>query len=636
MDPRTVGILGGGQLGRMLLEAAHRLNINVLVLDGEHAPAKQINGPHGHVTGSFTDPTSIRALAARCDLLTVEIEHVNTQVLEEIAEQGVEVAEQGQAPRRRVVVQPSWRTLRVIQDKYRQKEHLQSRDIQTAESWPLPSNDLDVLAQVVQQSGLPCMLKSRTQAYDGRGNYPIKQMDDLPRALKALGARPLYVERWAHFQAELAVMVVKIQDTAAEAHTDTWKESTLAYPTAETIHERSICKLVYAPARGLSARVASHAQRLARRAVAGFSGCGVFGVEMFLLDDGELTNTAGQGSATWIRAANEIMSDTLLVNEIAPRPHNSGHYTIEACAVSQYDAHLRAILGLPFPPAAAHETAGMGGSSAGTQMMTPDTHAIMLNMLGGDKPDTHLSICRRALATAGASVHLYGKGAARPGRKMGHITIVAETMATAEGYMAPLLAAEDMDGAPATGQVRGRSDHVEKPSKGAAVVAVTMGSDSDLPVLQPGIALLYVLGIPFEVTITSAHRTPERMYRFAREAASRGIKVIIAAAGGAAHLPGMIAASTPLPVIGIPVKASSLDGLDSLLSIVQMPRGVPVATVSINNSVNAALLAGRILGTSDVRIRQRVEAYAAEMEGNVLDKVEQLERDGWDQHGGVR
>ncbi len=118
------------------------------------------------------------------------------------------------------------------------------------------------------------------------------------------------------------------------------------------------------------------------------------------------------------------------------------------------------------------------------------------------------------------------------------------------------------------------------------LVAVTMGSDSDLPVLKPGLELLTVLRIPFHVTITSAHRTPLRMTEFASSAAANGFKVIIAAAGGAAHLPGMIAASTPLPVIGVPVKGSTLDGIDSLLSIVQMPRGVPVATVAINNSVS--------------------------------------------------
>jgi len=159
-----------------------------------------------------------------------------------------------------------------------------------------------------------------------------------------------------------------------------------------------------------------------------------------------------------------------------------------------------------------------------------------------------------------------------------------------------------------------------------------MGSDSDLPVLKPGIALLKELGIPYLVTITSAHRTPERMTEFARTAANKGIKVIIGAAGGAAHLPGMLAASTPLPVIGVPVKGSTLDGMDSLLSIVQMPRGVPVATVAINNSINAALLAARILGTSDTNLRKKLEAYAKDMEDGVSAKAERLESVGWEKY----
>ncbi|RKF77462.1 phosphoribosylaminoimidazole carboxylase [Golovinomyces cichoracearum] len=161
------------------------------------------------------------------------------------------------------------------------------------------------------------------------------------------------------------------------------------------------------------------------------------------------------------------------------------------------------------------------------------------------------------------------------------------------------------------------------------LVAVTMGSDSDLPILKPGLEVLEKLQIPFHVTITSAHRTPQRMIEFASSAASNGYKVIIAAAGGAAHLPGMIAACTSLPVIGVPVRGSTLDGLDSLLSIVQMPRGVPVATVAINNSTNAALLAARILGTSDETIRLKVEKHMKQMNNEVVGKAERLEATGF-------
>ena len=141
-------------------------------------------------------------------------------------------------------------------------------------------------------------------------------------------------------------------------------------------------------------------------------------------------------------------------------------------------------------------------------------------------------------------------------------------------------------------------------------VSVIMGSESDLPVMQAAVDTLAEFGEPAECTIVSAHRTPLRMVEYAQGAAARGIQIIIAGAGGAAHLPGMVAALTVLPVIGVPVRGSSLDGLDSLLSIVQMPRGVPVATVAINNAQNAGLLALRILALSDRRLAEKLAAYA--------------------------
>ena len=160
-------------------------------------------------------------------------------------------------------------------------------------------------------------------------------------------------------------------------------------------------------------------------------------------------------------------------------------------------------------------------------------------------------------------------------------------------------------------------------------VAVIMGSDSDLPVMSDACRVLEELAIGFDVTVVSAHRTPERMVEFARTAADRGVRVIIAGAGGAAHLPGMVAALTDLPVIGVPVRASNLEGLDSLLSIVQMPRGVPVATVAINNARNAGLLAARILGVADEAIRARVSRYRADAREQVLETAARLEAEGW-------
>ncbi|UYP17851.1 5-(carboxyamino)imidazole ribonucleotide mutase [Rhodococcus sp. Z13] len=159
-----------------------------------------------------------------------------------------------------------------------------------------------------------------------------------------------------------------------------------------------------------------------------------------------------------------------------------------------------------------------------------------------------------------------------------------------------------------------------------AQVGLIMGSDSDWPTMQAAAEALAEFGIRFEVGVVSAHRTPQRMLDYARSAAGRGIKVIIAGAGGAAHLPGMVASATPLPVIGVPVPLKYLDGMDSLLSIVQMPGGVPVATVSIGGARNAGLLAARILGASDAALRERMENFQAGLEQMVLEKDEALRK----------
>jgi len=154
-----------------------------------------------------------------------------------------------------------------------------------------------------------------------------------------------------------------------------------------------------------------------------------------------------------------------------------------------------------------------------------------------------------------------------------------------------------------------------------------MGSDSDLPVMQKAADILKELEVPFEMTIVSAHRTPERMFRFAQNAHLRGIRVIIAGAGGAAHLPGMVAAISPLPVIGVPVKSSnSIDGWDSILSILQMPEGVPVATVALNAARNAGILSAQMLATSDPALLDRIVAFKKSLEKKVLEKAQDMEK----------
>ncbi|MCC6702188.1 MAG: 5-(carboxyamino)imidazole ribonucleotide mutase [Fluviicola sp.] len=159
------------------------------------------------------------------------------------------------------------------------------------------------------------------------------------------------------------------------------------------------------------------------------------------------------------------------------------------------------------------------------------------------------------------------------------------------------------------------------------MVGIIMGSTSDLPIMQDAATILKEFGVPYELTIVSAHRTPERMFEYAKTAAVRGIKVIIAGAGGAAHLPGMTASLTPLPVVGVPIKSSnSIDGWDSLLSIVQMPNGIPVATVAINGAKNAGILAAKILGASDEQLRQKLADYMVSMKETVLEGAKKVEQ----------
>lgn len=560
----------------MFVEAANDRNISVAILDKNASPAKQISAYPG-VDGSFTNAQAIRQLASKCDILTVEIEHVDTQVLEELER---ETETKG----KKIDIQPSWETIRMIQDKYLQKQRLKDAQVAVAKSENILVSTEESLRSARKELGLPFMLKARTGAYDGRGNYPVRSPNDYTSALSALKGRPLYAEQWANFTMELAVMVVKTEDAADSL---IWESSTKSYPAVETVHQDSICKLVYAPARGISEELNNEAQQLARKAVASFKGKGVFGVEMFLLEH-----------------------NIILVNEIAPRPHNSGHYTIEACRLSQYDAHLLAILDRPIP-------------AKSLKILKP---AIMLNILGGADPKSYLSLANAADA-AGAKVHLYGKGNATKGRKMGHLTLVGNSMLELEEEMRHLIRSADRlhDEQPREHPLL---DEDLTPSttapnpKSKPLVSITTGSISDQEKLQDCYGILNQLSIPFEKRITSAHRTPSTMATYSSTASSSSIKVIIAAAGGAAHLPGMVAAfSKTVPVIGLPIKPTIGDGWDSLVSCTSMPRGCPVLTVGVNNATNAALGAARILAGWDDGVKKRLEEYVDRAE------VESLEND---------
>ncbi|KAH8481055.1 hypothetical protein Peur_062137 [Populus x canadensis] len=547
-----VGVLGGGQLGRMLCQAASEMAIKVMVLDPlTNCPASAI--AYDHMVGSFDDSATVQEFAKRCGVLTVEIEHVDAATMEKLEQQGVDC-------------QPKASTIRIIQDKHLQKVHFSRHGI------PLPDfmqiDDLEGAKRAGDLFGYPLMLKSKRLAYDGRGNAVAKSEDELSSAVNALGGfdRGLYVEKWTPFVKELAVIVARGRDNSISC-----------YPVVETIHKENICHVVKAPA-DIPWKIRKLATDVAHKAVSSLEGAGVFAVELFLTKDGQI-----------------------LLNEVAPRPHNSGHHTIESCYTSQFEQHLRAVLGLP-----------LGDPS----MKTPA--AIMYNLLGEDEgePGFHLAhqLIGRALNIQGASVHWYDKPEMRKQRKMGHITIAGPSMGIVEAQLKSMLKEEGSE-----------SQTAVKPR-----VGIIMGSDSDLPIMKDAARILTLFGVPHEVRIVSAHRTPEMMFSYALSAQDQGIQIIIAGAGGAAHLPGMVASLTPLPVIGVPVRASALDGMDSLLSIVQMPRGVPVATVAINNATNAGLLAVRMLGVGDTDLLARMSQYQEDTRDDVLKKAEKLQTDGWE------
>jgi len=497
------------------------------------------------IEGSFRDEAKVLELASISDILTVEIEHINCDALDAAIAQGTPV-------------QPLPQTLRVIQDKYAQKVYLAERGIPLPEFCDVP--DLEAAIEAGRVFGYPLMLKAKRLAYDGKGNAVAKTKEDVAAAFEQLGGIDVYAEKWAPFVKELAVMVVR---SASEVR---------PYPVVETVQKDNICHITITPAQ-LSATACNKALAVASQAIAALEGAGIFGVELFLMPD-----------------------DSILLNEIAPRPHNSGHYTMEACETDQFENHLRAVLDLP-----------LGGTALKVGA------AVMLNILGeGDTEETK-KMMQKALAIPGAGIHWYGKGEAKKGRKMAHITFTGHSL---------------FDIKARTAVYGGLLDSLSL----APSVGIIMGSDSDLPSMKDAAEVLEIFGVPYELTIVSAHRTPTRMYTYAQEAAQRGLQVIIAGAGGAAHLPGMVAALTPLPVIGVPVKTAALSGVDSLYSICQMPKGIPVATVAIGNAANAGLLAVRILGSARPELLNKMEVWLREQEGQVLGKAEKLEKGGWKEY----
>ena len=347
-----LGILGGGQLGRMLIQEAVNFNIHISVLDpAVNAPCADL--ANNFVVGNFNDHQTVLDFGKSVDVLTIEIEHVNIEALEELERLGKKVF-------------PTPQALRTIQDKGLQKQFYKANNIPTA-PFHLIDNAEDAL--LFKEKG-PFMQKLRKGGYDGKGVTPLRTEAEFNAAFDA----PSVLEEFVPFVKELAVIV---------ARNESGEIATFPLVEMEFNPEANLVEFIFSPAH-VNTDVEGNAKKIASDIANKLQHVGLLAIELFLTADGNL-----------------------LVNEIAPRPHNSGHHTIEACFVSQYGMHLRAILNMPL------------GS---TGLRTP---AVMINLLGekGFEGKARYENIEEVLHTEGAYIHLYGKEDTKPFRKMGHITV---------------------------------------------------------------------------------------------------------------------------------------------------------------------------------------------------------------------
>jgi len=351
---KTLGIIGGGQLGMMLTEAAQNLDdiSKIIVLDPtENCPAAKVGAQQ--IIADFKDEDAIKKLSELSDIITYEIESGNSDVLKKLEEN--------------TEINPSPDTLRIIQDKLLQKQFLQKNGIAVAEFEKIENKE--ELNQMIDKMGLPLLLKTRRDAYDGRGNYKINSKSEIDDALDLFSGKTLMVEKFVKFEKEVSVIAAR--NTKGEIST---------YPVVENIHENNILRTTIAPGR-VSEIVRKEAEKIAEKTMEVLHGAGVFGIEMFVTSD-----------------------DEILINEIAPRVHNSGHHTLQSCNTSQFEQHLRAILGMD-----------LGDSS----IKTP---TIMYNILGPKTFQGEYNV----LFKKQDNIHLkmYGKLESKPQRKIGHVNIV--------------------------------------------------------------------------------------------------------------------------------------------------------------------------------------------------------------------
>jgi 5-(carboxyamino)imidazole ribonucleotide synthase len=364
----TVGILGGGQLGRMLTLAGRKMGYRFVTLDPtEDSPCGQV--ADAQIVANYDDVEAARKLANRSDVITYEFENVDAEVTELLMKEAY--------------VPQGSQLLYTTQHRLREKKAIEASGVPVAPYEEI--NSLDQLREAVLRFGTPCVLKTATGGYDGKGQWVIRSLDEVQAAFETLSRAhtELVLEQFIHFDKELSVIAARSP-----------RGEVKAFPAAENIHVDNILHLSIVPAR-IPQAVQKEAEELAIQIASSLGVIGLIAVELFLTKDGQL-----------------------FVNELAPRPHNSGHYTMEACRTSQFEQHIRAICNLPL------------GS---TELMSP---VVMVNVLG-EHVEPLLELMDQVLfaedgeSAVSPKVHLYGKHEAKEKRKMGHINLLASHVETA-------------------------------------------------------------------------------------------------------------------------------------------------------------------------------------------------------------
>ena len=361
---KKIGIIGGGQLGKMMILEAKKLGSYITVLDPtKNCPASSICDEH--IVANFDDKNALLNLAKKSDIITYEFEHIDYAYLLELEKDGHKIY-------------PSPKCLEIIQNKFTQKTMLKKHNIPVAEF--LPVHSIDDIEKIGEMFSYPIVLKSCTGGYDGKGNYIIKSVNDISKAYKTLnknGNTSLMVEKFVPFKMEISVLACGGIDKQVKI-----------YPVGNNIHINNILHKTMVPA-NISDKTKDIAIDIANKIINIFNGVGIFRVEFFVAEDGQV-----------------------LVNEIAPRPHNSGHYTIEGCKTNQFENHIRAILNLPL---------------GDTSLINP---SVMINLLGEEGYNGNCTVLGiiDALKLYNVKLHIYGKEKTAPKRKMGHLTCTANSL----------------------------------------------------------------------------------------------------------------------------------------------------------------------------------------------------------------